>query len=66
MLDVNGDGYPGVSSSASHGNRTWWNENPGARDLNGDGTLDLAMGRKTGLYLFENLSKTVANRGSGR
>jgi hypothetical protein len=31
-----------------------------------DGTLDLAMGRKTGLFLFENLSKTAAKRGSGR
>ena len=30
-LDVNGDGYPDVISSASHGNRIWWNENPGAK-----------------------------------
>ena len=31
VLDVNGDGYPDVISSASHGNRIWWNENPGAK-----------------------------------
>jgi hypothetical protein len=30
-LDVNGDGYPDVVSSASHGNRIWWNENPGTK-----------------------------------
>ena len=34
-LDVNGDGYPDVVSSASHGNRIWWNENPGPRAANG-------------------------------
>lgn len=31
LLDVNGDGYLDVISSASHANRLWWNENPGAR-----------------------------------
>ena len=31
VLDVNGDGYPDVVSSASHANRIWWNENPGAK-----------------------------------
>jgi hypothetical protein len=31
LLDVNGDGYPDVISSASHANKLWWNENPGAR-----------------------------------
>ena len=31
-------------------------------DLNGDGTLDLAMGGKTGLFLFENLTKAAGNR----
>jgi hypothetical protein len=31
LLDVNDDGYPDVISSASHGNRIWWNENPGAK-----------------------------------
>jgi hypothetical protein len=30
-LDVNNDGYPDVISSASHGNRIWWDENPGAK-----------------------------------
>ena len=29
LLDVNGDGYPDVISSASHAKRLWWNENPG-------------------------------------
>jgi hypothetical protein len=28
-LDVNGDGYPDVISSASHDKRLWWDENPG-------------------------------------
>jgi hypothetical protein len=32
-------------------------------DLDGDGDLDLAMGGKTGLFLFENLSHTSAKRG---
>ena len=32
LLDVNGDGYPDVISSASHANKLWWNENPGVRD----------------------------------
>ncbi len=31
LLDENGDGYPDVISSASHGNRIWWSENPGAK-----------------------------------
>jgi FG-GAP-like repeat len=31
LPDVNGDGYPDVISSASHRNRIWWNENPGAK-----------------------------------
>ena len=35
-------------------------------DLNGDGALDLAMGGKTGLYLFENLTRSEAKRKSGR
>jgi hypothetical protein len=34
-------------------------------DLNGDGTLDLAMGGKTGLFLFENLAKREAKRRTG-
>ena len=38
MLDVNGDGYPDVVSSASHGNRIWWNENPGAKGGDGKST----------------------------
>lgn len=29
LLDVNGDGYLDVISSASHANKLWWNENPG-------------------------------------
>ena len=28
-------------------------------DLDGDGDLDLAMGGKTGLFLFENLTRTA-------
>jgi hypothetical protein len=28
LVDVNHDGYLDVVSSASHGNRIWWNENP--------------------------------------
>ena len=28
-LDVNGDGYPDVISSASHAKKIWWDENPG-------------------------------------
>ena len=35
-------------------------------DLNGDGTLDLAMGGKTGLFLFENLTKSEAKRRAER
>ena len=35
-------------------------------DLNGDGTLDLAMGGKTGLYLFENLTRSEAKRRIGK
>jgi FG-GAP repeat len=31
-------------------------------DLDGDGDLDLAMGGKTGLFLFENLSKMASPR----
>ncbi|HLK65897.1 MAG TPA: VCBS repeat-containing protein [Bryobacteraceae bacterium] len=31
LVDVNGDGYPDVISSASHANKLWWNENPGAK-----------------------------------
>jgi hypothetical protein len=31
LIDVNGDGYPDVVSSASHANKLWWSENPGAR-----------------------------------
>ena len=31
LLDVNGDGYPDVISSASHANKLWWDENPGAQ-----------------------------------
>jgi hypothetical protein len=31
LLDVNGDGYPDVIGSASHANKLWWNENPGAQ-----------------------------------
>jgi hypothetical protein len=34
-------------------------------DLNGDGTLDLAMGGKTGLFLFENLTRSEAKRRTG-
>ena len=30
-MDVNGDGYLDVVSSASHGNKIWWNENPKGR-----------------------------------
>jgi len=28
-LEVNGDGYPDVISSASHAKKLWWDENPG-------------------------------------
>jgi hypothetical protein len=31
LVDVNGDGYPDVISSASHANKLWWNQNPGAK-----------------------------------
>jgi hypothetical protein len=34
-------------------------------DLNGDRTLDLAMGGKTGLFLFENLTKSEEKRRTG-
>ena len=29
LIDVNGDGYLDVVSSASHAKKLWWNENPG-------------------------------------
>jgi hypothetical protein len=35
-------------------------------DLDGDVDLDLAMGGKTGLFLFENLTKSTAKGGSRR
>ncbi len=31
LLDVNGDGYLDVISSASHANKLWWNQNPGGK-----------------------------------
>jgi hypothetical protein len=34
-------------------------------DLNGDGALDLAMGGKTGLFLFEDLTRSGAKRRTG-
>jgi hypothetical protein len=34
-------------------------------DLDGDGTLDLAMGGKTGLFLFKNLTRSEAIRRTG-
>jgi hypothetical protein len=34
-------------------------------DLNGDGLPDLAMGGKTGLFLFENLTKAAGQRRPG-
>jgi hypothetical protein len=35
-------------------------------DLDGDGDLGLAMGGKTGLFFFENLTKSAAKRGPER
>jgi hypothetical protein len=35
-------------------------------DLDGDGDLDLAMGGKTGLFLFENLTKSAPIGSSNR
>jgi hypothetical protein len=32
-------------------------------DLEGDGDLELAIGGKTGLFLFEDLTKTTGSRG---
>ena len=31
LIDVNGDGYLDVVSSASHAKKLWWNENPGRK-----------------------------------
>jgi hypothetical protein len=35
----------------------------GVADLDGDGDLDFALGSKTGLFLFENLTHSAAKRG---
>jgi FG-GAP repeat. len=62
VRSANGKGVEWIRHVIDYGSRTGAGMQIPVADLDGDGDLDFAVGGKSGLFLFENLTKQVGSR----